>query len=47
MVRKYGKEPYHIIVLHGGPGAAGSVCGLARLIAQEYGVLLKDMQMME
>lgn len=39
MVRKYGKEPYHIIVLHGGPAAAGSVCGLARLIAQEYGVL--------
>ena len=39
MVRKHGKEPYHIVVLHGGPGAAGSAFGLARLIAQEYGVL--------
>lgn len=39
MVRKHGKEPYHIVVLHGGPGAAGSAFGLTRLIAQEYGVL--------
>lgn len=39
MVRKHGKEPYHIVVLHGGPGAAGSAFGLAGLIAQEYGVL--------
>ncbi len=27
------------MVLHGGPGAAGSALGLARLIAEEYGVL--------
>lgn len=39
MVRKYGKSPYNIAVLHGGPGAAGSACGLARLISEKYGVL--------
>lgn len=39
MVRKHGKEPYHIIVLHGGPGAAGSAFGLARLISKEFGTL--------
>ena len=39
MVRKHGKEPYHSVVLHGGPGAAGSAIGLTRLIAQEHGVL--------
>ncbi len=39
MVRKHGKEPYHIIVLHGGPGAVGSAFGLARLILKEFGTL--------
>ncbi len=39
MVRKHGKGPYNIVVLHGGPGAAGSAFGLARLIAKEFGVL--------
>lgn len=39
MVRKHGKEPYHIVVLHGGPGAAGSAFGLARWISKEFGVL--------
>ncbi len=39
MVRKHGKEPYRIVVLHGGPGAAGSALGLARLISTKYGVL--------
>ena len=39
MVRKHGKEPYNIVVLHGGPGAAGSAFGLARLISKEFGVL--------
>lgn len=32
MVRKHGKEPYHIVVLHGGPGAAGSAFGLTELM---------------
>jgi len=39
MVRKHGKGPYNIVVLHGGPGAAGSAYGLARLISKEFGVL--------
>ena len=39
MVRKHGKEPYDIVVLHGGPGAAGSAFGLAGLISKEFGVL--------
>ncbi|MCI8464815.1 MAG: alpha/beta hydrolase [Lachnospiraceae bacterium] len=39
MVRKHGKEPYHIVVLHGGPGAVGSASGLARLISNEFSVL--------
>lgn len=39
MVRKHGKEPYNVVVLHGGPGAAGSAFGLARLISKELGVL--------
>lgn len=39
MVRKHGKEPYSVVVLHGGPGAAGSAFGLARLISEKLGVL--------
>ncbi len=39
MVRKHGMEPYNVVVLHGGPGAAGSAFGLARLISREFGVL--------
>lgn len=39
MVRKHGKEPYNIVVLHGGPGAAGSASGLAKLISKKFGVL--------
>lgn len=39
MVRKHGKAPYNIVVLHGGPGAAGSAVGLAKLISEKFGVL--------
>lgn len=39
MVREYGNPPYEIVVLHGGPGAAGSTGGLARLLAKKYSVL--------
>ncbi len=39
MVRKHGKAPFNIVALHGGPGAAGSAFGLARLISKEFGVL--------
>lgn len=39
MVRKYGKKPYNIVVLHGGPGALGSAAGLSRLLSGKYGIL--------
>ena len=39
MVRTYGKEPYKVAAIHGGPGAAGSALGLARLIAEAHGVV--------
>lgn len=30
MIRLYGKEPYRIILVHGGPGALGSLKGFAK-----------------
>lgn len=39
MVRSYGKAPCRVVAVHGGPGALGSVAGLAREIAKTYGVL--------
>lgn len=30
MVRFYGKAPYHIVLVHGGPGAIGSLKGFAK-----------------
>lgn len=38
-VRFYGSGPYRIAVVHGGPGAVGSVSGLARGIAEKCGVI--------
>lgn len=37
--RRYGGEPYKVMVLHGGPGALGDTAGLAKVISDEYGVL--------
>lgn len=37
--RTYGSEPYKIAVVHGGPGAPGSVAAIARELAGEQGVL--------
>lgn len=37
--RIYGKEPYKIVVVHGGPGAIGSVASIARQLSMHYGVL--------
>lgn len=37
--RCYGKEPYKIAVVHGGPGAPGSVAAIARELSREWGVL--------
>lgn len=39
MIRKHGKEPFQIVFLHGGPGAAGSVAGPCRVLAEQAGVL--------
>lgn len=38
-VRAYGAAPYRVAVIHGGPGAPGSVAPVARELAREYGVL--------
>jgi len=38
-LRKYGKPPYTVIVVHGGPGAGGEMAPVAREIAPDYGVL--------
>ncbi|GHO85718.1 alpha/beta fold hydrolase [Dictyobacter formicarum] len=39
MFRTYGNEPFHIVVVHGGPGAVGTVAPVAREIGQTRGVL--------
>jgi pimeloyl-ACP methyl ester carboxylesterase len=38
-LRKYGKEPFSVAVIHGGPGAPGSVAPVARELATNKGVL--------
>lgn len=38
-LRKHGKAPYRIAVLHGGPGGAGEVAPVARRLGQRRGVL--------
>src|SRR5260370_18010954 len=37
--RKYGSVPFRVVVIHGGPGAAGSVAPIARKVGQTRGVL--------
>src|SRR5437660_1125912 len=37
--RKYGNDPFHVVVVHGGPGALGSVTPIARKLGQTRGVL--------
>jgi pimeloyl-ACP methyl ester carboxylesterase len=37
--RKYGKPPFNIAVLHGGPGAPGEMAPVARELSSEWGVL--------
>lgn len=39
LLRKYGNEPFKVIVVHGGPGAAGQVAPVARELATTRGVL--------
>jgi len=38
-VRRYGKAPYLVAVVHGGPGAAGAMAPVARELGADRGVL--------
>jgi pimeloyl-ACP methyl ester carboxylesterase len=38
-VRKYGKPPFNVAVIHGGPGAPGSVAPVARELSTRWGVM--------
>lgn len=38
-VRTYGNPPYRVAVIHGGPGAPGSVAPVARELVSKFGVL--------
>src|SRR5262245_52299605 len=38
-VRTYGKAPFTIAVIHGGPGAGGEMAPVARELASDWGVL--------
>ncbi len=38
-VRKYGKPPFDVAVIHGGPGAGGEMAPVARELAVDHGVL--------
>lgn len=38
-LRKYGKEPYSVAVIHGGPGATGEMAAVARELAINHGIL--------
>jgi pimeloyl-ACP methyl ester carboxylesterase len=38
-IRKYGKPPYSIVVVHGGPGAPGEMAPVARELSKKFGVL--------
>ncbi|MFZ5392397.1 MAG: alpha/beta fold hydrolase [Patescibacteria group bacterium] len=37
--RKYGRKPYKVILLHGGPGAPGTMKPVALRLAKKFGVL--------
>ncbi len=38
-LRKYGKAPFAIVVVHGGPGARGEMAPVARELSTHGGVL--------
>jgi pimeloyl-ACP methyl ester carboxylesterase len=38
-LRIYGKAPYQVAVIHGGPGAPGEMAPVARELSAQYGVL--------
>lgn len=39
MIKTYGKQPYKIVLVHGGPGAAGEMQSLAEILPAKYGIL--------
>jgi pimeloyl-ACP methyl ester carboxylesterase len=38
-VRAYGKKPYSIAIIHGGPGAAGEMRPVAEVLSEDHGVI--------
>lgn len=38
-VRKYGKPPFNVAVIHGGPGAPGEMAPVAQELAASFGIL--------
>jgi pimeloyl-ACP methyl ester carboxylesterase len=38
-LRTYGSEPYDLVLVHGGPGAPGSMVSIARRLSISFGVL--------
>lgn len=38
-IRKYGAAPYHVAVIHGGPGAGGEMAPVALELASQFGVI--------
>ena len=38
-IRIYGKEPYKVVLIHGGPGAPGEMAPVANALKERYGVL--------
>ena len=38
-LRKYGRQPYEIAVIHGGPGGAGEMAPVAAELSKDHGVL--------
>ncbi|MDT3426774.1 pimeloyl-ACP methyl ester carboxylesterase [Paenibacillus forsythiae] len=39
MAKTYGKPPYQTFLIHGGPGAAGEMAGVATFLSQRFGVV--------
>jgi len=39
VIRKYGNEPVEIAVIHGGPGACGSVARIGKELSKSFGVI--------
>lgn len=37
--RRYGKPPFNVVVVHGGPGAGGEMAPVARVLASDRGIL--------